>query len=104
MRSAMFTGAPSPGHIQLRSSRIDQCSLSLRPRDRRASPNREQTPDDFVVTFADAMEPSQTRVPRPGGRLYPSALTVDLTVDTLIVDVTVDTLIVDVTVDMDAAG
>jgi len=59
------------------------------------------------------MEPSQTRVPRPGGRLYPSALTVDLTidtlivdvtVDTLIVDVTVDTLIVDVTVDMDAAG
>ena len=50
------------------------------------------------------MEPSQTRVPRPGGRLYPSALTVDLTIDTLIVDVTVDTLIVDVTVDMDAAG
>jgi len=36
--------------------------------------------------------------------LYPSALTVDLTIDTLIVDVTVDTLIVDVTVDMDAAG
>jgi len=50
------------------------------------------------------MEPSQRRVPRSGGRLYPSALTVDLTIDTLIVDVTVDTLIVDVTVDMDAAG
>ena len=71
--------------------------------------DRERTADDFVVTFADAMEPSQRRVPRPGGRLYPSALTVDLTidtltVDTLIVDVTVDTLIVDVTVDMDAAG
>ena len=67
--------------------------------------DRERTADDFVVTFADAMEPSQRRVPRSGGRLYPSALTVDLTidtltVDTLIVDVTVDTLIVD----MDAAG
>jgi len=50
------------------------------------------------------MEPSQTRVPRPGGRLYPSALDRRLDHRHSIVDVTVDTLIVDVTVDMDAAG